>query len=794
MPDKPDGGPDGGAVDGGSGKADDGGAHGDAGYGSCADAGCSSGSWCGGSQCVRQDEDGTECAAGISCLSGNCVGGLCCDDECNGGCAQCDAPGALGKCNARPRGDPGVSPSCAPYRCDGMGRACPTTCSDGGTCVSTSTCAAGTCTGRKGNGQPCTSPDQCEFDNCIDGVCCNSSCDGGCVACNLPSSLGVCTVLGAQNGGSPSCTPYVCSGASSGCPTSCTGDNQCVAGDYCDGTACVPKKSNGQSCSAASQCSTGNCVNGTCCNSACGPCGSCSTGTCTALTSGAGGSPSCTPYVCDGALASCPTSCSGDSQCVSGDYCNTSCVSKKSNGQSCSAATQCSTGNCVDGTCCNSACGPCGSCSTGNCSALGSGSAGSPSCAPYVCGGAVTCPASCTGDAQCVTGDYCNGTTCVAKKSNGQSCSAASQCSTGNCVGGVCCNSACGACGNCSTGSCVARGVGAAGSPSCSPYVCGSGVTCATTCTLDSHCASGFFCDGSSCAPKKTPGQACSAATQCSTGYCANGVCCTAACGACGSCATGACSVSGAGAPGSPGCSPFVCDGSNVSCPSSCSGDAQCVAGRYCSGAACLAKLDDGKSCSAANQCLSGACTRFYRDADGDGFGKASESGLFCGLSAPTGYSAGSGDCCDSDSRAHPSQTSYFASATSCGGFDFDCSGVETLQYPAAFKGCLFTYVCGQDTPGPQYGYSHGFPCSQVEGAGFEPGWAVSAATYAFYGEGHATVPGCGGVGLYVSRCVDDLYLSAQWTACGSQHYCNFHAHPGHGYYDGPATIQQGCR
>ncbi|MBX7191882.1 MAG: putative metal-binding motif-containing protein [Sandaracinaceae bacterium] len=44
-------------------------------------------------------------------------------------------------------------------------------------------------------------------------------------------------------------------------------------------------------------------------------------------------------------------------------------------------------------------------------------------------------------------------------------------------------------------------------------------------------------------------------------------------------------------------------------------------------------------------------------------------------------------DCCDFDPRAHPGQTSFFSSVNTCGGFDFDCDGVETIGLTAEQSG-----------------------------------------------------------------------------------------------------------
>jgi len=88
------------------------------------------------------------------------------------------------------------------------------------------------------------------------------------------------------------------------------------------------------------------------------------------------------------------------------------------NGSACLAASECQSGNCVDGYCCNSACtGSCDSCSLagseGSCGLTPAGSAGDPSCSPYVCdGGFASCPAICSSDADCAAGNVCSGGNC----------------------------------------------------------------------------------------------------------------------------------------------------------------------------------------------------------------------------------------------------------------------------------------------------------------------------------------------------------------------------------------------
>src|SRR5205823_8485266 len=74
----------------------------------------------------------------------------------------------------------------------------------------------------------------------------------------------------------------------------------------------------GQPCGAAAGCASGFCVGSVCCDAACsGGCNSCAGGHCGVLAKGT----ACSSFVCDGASASCPTSCNASSDCIAADYC-----------------------------------------------------------------------------------------------------------------------------------------------------------------------------------------------------------------------------------------------------------------------------------------------------------------------------------------------------------------------------------------------------------------------------------------------------------------------------------------
>lgn len=94
-----------------------------------------------------------------------------------------------------------------------------------------------------------------------------------------------------------------------------------------------------------------------------------------------------------------------------------------------------------------------------------------------------------------------------------------------------------------------------------------------------------------------------------------------------------------------------------------------------------------------------GVTLRCYRDFDEDGFPadepavdvcpdpSRPEVGNCPRLTTDRALGAGVTDCCDFDPRAHPGQTEYFQSVNSCGGFDFDCDGRETIGITAEQNG-----------------------------------------------------------------------------------------------------------
>jgi hypothetical protein len=651
--------------------------------GSCtSDANCASGYFCNGGQCITRLANASSCDHSTMCQSGVCSNGVCCATVCSGACQACNLSGTVGTCANVTTGTAGNPPCSGNLLCAG-GPSCPASCTSDANCLGGYYCSGGSCVAKKGAGSSCTAASQCASGFCTDivagtGVCCSSACSGSCASCAIVA--GTCTTRIQGSAGSPSCSPYVCSGTALSCPAGCGTDSDCATGYYCGSGTCKTKQSNGATCTSASQCTSGSCSDGFCCSAACaGGCDVCakslgasSDGVCTVLPAGNAGSPSCSPNTCDGTSGNCPGGCTSDSGCGSSYYCNGAgqCVAQLAKGSVCDRTRECSTGNCVDGYCCDTACsGGCDACNlvAGTCTKVSAGGVG-VGCGNYLCSGSsASCLTSCASDTDCVTGTYCNGTSCVSTLAQGATCSRARQCASSNCVDGYCCNSACaGACDVCNAtpGTCTPVAAGSAGSPTCGNYKCdGASASCPTSCSTDANCSSGNYCSSGACVPLLADGNPCSSTTQCVSGFCAGNICCHTDCsGACQTCSAtpGTCTLRATGSAGSPSCTPYMCGGA-ATCPTSCTLDTQCVNGYYCaSGGTCKPKLGNGGACSAPNQCVSAFCA--------DGFccnGACGKGCDRCDLAATIGT-------CTTVPRGDPG-TNPMCSPFVCSGTSSDC-------------------------------------------------------------------------------------------------------------------------
>ncbi|MBM4380886.1 MAG: hypothetical protein FJ086_16530, partial [Deltaproteobacteria bacterium] len=330
------------------------------------------------------------------------------------------------------------------------------------------------------------------------------------------------------------------------------------------------------------------------------------------------------------------------------------------NGASCSTGTQCASGFCADGVCCNTACdGPCDTClanpsapaSAGTCTPRAAAEAGSPSCFPSLCSGTTAaCASSCASDVPCAAGAYCDSGSCRAQLALGTACTSDNACTSGHCVDGVCCNTACGGqCAACNLsgqeGTCVAVvGAPRGGRPACD----GPGSACAGS------------CDGTDPAACAYPG----AAQACRGASCSAGVATLAA----------HCDGAGACAPlQTVDCGAYACGA--TACLGNCATAADCDVGLQCAGGMCVPLLAQGASCFDGAECATGQCV----------------DGVCCN-SACTGQCeacnvAGAAGTCTPVSGAPRGSRAACAGSGTCGG---SCDGTNgaACSYPGAAVAC----------------------------------------------------------------------------------------------------------
>ncbi len=641
---------------------------------------CSKGFWCSAGLCLPEMIDGQPCAQDFQCKSGECVDGLCCERACEGQCEACDVVGKEGQCVAVPNGGAprgnreqcdtdgsrcggacdGTNPAVCAYptdscrddsctggyatpgaNCDGAGNCppgvatscdryvcAPTECLS--SCASNSDCANGSwcnpvskkceATKESKNKESCVSDTECKSGACVDGYCCDGACTGQCEACDVAGKEGTCSVI---------------SGDPHGARALCNSDGS-VCGGTCDGTQRTSCTYSTSSCRDAS-CVGKEATDGASCDG---------NGHCPAPVKH-----DCSPYLCDS--DACKSSCATNDDCISGHWCDptNTCVPKKPNGNNqCTADSQCASGNCVDGLCCNSAC-------TGQCEACNvAGSEGL--CSPVP---AKSAPrgkrAACATDGS-VCGGYCDGNTTA-------TCAypdALLTCRGATCTDGV------------ATKVAGCNGAGACPVPThenCSPYTC-DGDACRSRCSNTSECHSGFWCTPQgSCVPHNGLGEQCLVDSQCGSNHCVDGLCCDtsctgqceacdlagslgrcapvagaphgkrAACGSDGSLCGGLCDGTNSAACAYPGdetvcreascsdlaqteeascdgaghcpaivrssCVPYICGGD--ACKDECASSSDCIASHWCSPEKrCIPREKVAGSCGGDVECLSGYC------------------------------------------------------------------------------------------------------------------------------------------------------------------------------------------
>ncbi len=439
-------------------------------------------------------------------------------------------------------------------------------------------------------GVACELAAECLSGFCTDGVCCDVSCTGACVACNQAEQLGRCAPMpagAADQHGVCVAEPV----ASCGLSGFCNGQGGCAK--FSAGTVCRPAScSDPQSFLPASLCDG---------DGACRP----------------GTAVSCAPSTCE--AGACLGSCTRDETCVPPQTCVSGTCGPKGLGQDCLSSAQCGSGFCVDGVCCESACtGRCFYCA--NPEARGKCTPGKPGTVDQRAARGETDPTRICADggaAACAQNGRCDGAGGCQRYADGT----------------VCRPPRCDAAGNSDTapGTCGAGACRVPASGSCAPYLGCSGSQCRGSCDSDGQCAAGFVCLAGGTCGKRRNGEACLRALECMSGTCAQGRCCATACTAsCKSCGLpgmeGTCaSVAAGGADPTGACRDDACsngcDGAGgcrresvgTMCGAPGCGPGDSIATRVCNGGGvCETRTMPGPSCGrcGGTTLCDGGCSR----------------------------------------------------------------------------------------------------------------------------------------------------------------------------------------
>lgn len=326
----------------------------------------------------------------------------------------------------------------------------------------------------RGLGCACTISTQgtvCGGLQCVDGVCCESSCIGTCRSCDVPGSEGYCsnTPAGVDPDDECSADPAGtcgrnghCDGAGAcayyGAEASCDDGEACSVGDVCDGTgSCRGEVPSTCGPGAGNECCVGTCTDGAGCTTtsgacpdtcggnelvvgaACNGCGSAgAVGTCNGGTTHSCDEDSHTPCAqvsCGGTAYFCTNAggtwawrtsrgcdddklCTYDDQCVAGACdgtpvtCDdTVCADRECNGTATCSVTPNTGASCDDGNPCsyNDSCNSAGACVAG-----GTVTCTDTPCIDRACTGGPTCSqtiltgSSCDDGNACTYDDTCN--------------------------------------------------------------------------------------------------------------------------------------------------------------------------------------------------------------------------------------------------------------------------------------------------------------------------------------------------------------------------------------------------
>jgi hypothetical protein len=497
---------------------------------------------------LSQNNQGDPCQTDDECSTGHCADGVCCKDACDKACERCDMVGYKGTCKPITSGaDPkGICKSSSPMTCGQTGNCLgvdncemwsPQTVCAGAQCTSANTklkmprycngegvCAdstEGTCSPymcnpnlavpdcwkmcitdgncapgyacdpsnqcKLANGQSCQNGNQCASGKCADDVCCNDTCDKACEMCNQAPNVGTCTAVTA--GLSDPKTKCITED-----PTTC-GYN-----GLCSGTRGVCQKYG-----TATQCQDATCSLDKTLSSNPRKCDS--QGNCQSQ-----GQLACSPYKCNTQNGLCRLSCTINDDCDANAVCDTSGgvgICKLVIGRTCKSDSECASGFCTEGVCCNERCeDTCETCSLANYKG---------SCLAVPMNG--NSNGKCTKDpvSTCQHTGNCSGTRGVC-----QMYADGITCAIDSCLVDLITHqrqSLCDGKGNCING----------GTENCAPYKCGYDSStppkgyCLTSCLGQTDCAPGKTCVSGLCG--KPDGESCSSNDECANRGCCGNVC-----------------------------------------------------------------------------------------------------------------------------------------------------------------------------------------------------------------------------------------------------------------------------
>ncbi|MBI3070929.1 MAG: hypothetical protein HYY84_02265 [Deltaproteobacteria bacterium] len=182
---------------------------------------------------------------------------------------------------------------------------------------------------KKSLGATCAAAADCTTGNCVDQVCCNTRCDGGCERCDYQPNVGSCTAVPTGQDPDNDCADQ--GSATCGTNGTCNGNRSCSY--YSSSFVCVAAMCEGAVLRPARNCDGVG---------ACSPVVDAGT--------------DCTPYGCDNTTG-CTTSCvpdGGVAACASNASCvveNDAGVCKGQTSANCTSNAQCLSSACDGGLC-----------------------------------------------------------------------------------------------------------------------------------------------------------------------------------------------------------------------------------------------------------------------------------------------------------------------------------------------------------------------------------------------------------------------------------------------------------